>query len=57
MREACESLPEGLSRVYSLDVSSPGEGFTALQKKNQGKLEYVVRTDGCHVGRKCREGN
>ena len=34
-------LANSASRVYSLDISSPGDDFAALQKKNPEKFAYI----------------
>lgn len=34
-------LANGAGKVFSLDISQPGDDFAALAKKNPGRLEYV----------------
>ncbi|KAK6085980.1 putative short-chain dehydrogenase [Seiridium cupressi] len=35
------ALANNAAKVFSLDISQPGDDFAALAKKNPGKLEYV----------------
>ncbi|KAK7959327.1 uncharacterized protein PG986_004181 [Apiospora aurea] len=39
LAEVC--LANGAGKVFSLDISQPGDDFAALAKQNPGRLEYV----------------
>ncbi|KAK8001289.1 hypothetical protein PG991_013511 [Apiospora marii] len=39
LAEVC--LANGAGKVFSMDISQPGDDFAALLKKNPGRLEYV----------------
>ncbi|KAK8029600.1 hypothetical protein PG993_010891 [Apiospora rasikravindrae] len=39
LAEVC--LANGAGKVFSMDISQPGDDFAALAKKNPGRLEYV----------------